>query len=371
MCGLPVPQAQAQQESVNNIMTKWLDKNFTAPSYARRPVSRRAVTKGVGSLVALGAMSATLGLSGCTQQKTSDAVLRTPETRFVNLPDYDFAPHYARVPSDFGPLRMHYVDEGPANADVILLLHGQGAWAYSYRAMIPPLVKAGYRVIAPDYVGFGRSDKLKQDQDYTYQSHVDWLRSFLHAKSFKNVTAFMYDWGGYFGLRVAAAEPALFNRLVLSNTQLPMANQGGMEWFIKFREKILSAPQFPMGKMVNRGCMNKLTPEEIAAYDAPYPDESYKTGPRRFPMILPTAPGDPTVADNKAAWKKLASWKKPVLTLFSEQTAKTAMGPEVFFKQIPGTQGQDHALLKAGFSIMEDQPQQLATRIIAFAGSES
>lgn len=348
-------------------MTKQQNDNPNTSHQTHLRPSRRTVSTGLGALAALGAVAT--ALSGCTEDKIPANVLRTPEDRFANLADYNFAPHYLDVPGDTGPLRMHYIDEGNRQADVILLLHGQGAWAYSYRTMIPLFTAAGYRVIAPDYIGFGRSDKLKREEDYSFQSHVDWLRSFLQSMSLKNVTAFMYDWGGYFGLRVAAETPELFDRLVLSNTQLPMADQDGMEWFLKFRERVLSAPEFPMGQMVNRGTLNKLTPEVIAAYDAPYPDESYKTGPRRFPMILPTTPEDPPVAANRAAWEKLKTWDKPVLTLFSEMTAKTAMGPEPFFEQIPGTQSQPHALLKAGFSIIEDQPAELASHILAFAGS--
>ncbi len=353
-------------------MTHMIKRKHDAPTthlLARSAPSRRAVATGIGAWAALGSMAAVL--SGCAEEKKTADVLRTPDERFANLADYNFAPHYMDVPSDMGPLRMHYIDEGDRGGDVILLLHGQGAWAYSYRTMIPIFTSAGYRVIAPDYIGFGRSDKLKREEDYSFQTHVDWLRAFLQSMQLKNVTAFMYDWGGYFGLRIAGETPELFDRLVLSNTQLPMADQGGMEWFLKFRERVLSAPEFPMGKMVNQGTINKLSPEIIAAYDAPYPDESYKTGPRRFPMILPTTPQDPPVAANRAAWEKLKTWKKPVLTLFSEMTAKTAMGPEPFFEQMPGTQGQPHALLKAGFSIIDDQPLELASRILAFANNKT
>jgi len=297
-------------------------------------------------------------------------VIRTPDERFENLPEYRFEPRYIELPDDdFAGLRMHYVDEGPREGAIIVLLHGQGCWSYIFRHMIPVLTAAGYRVIAPDFIGFGRSDKLPATGDYTFEKHIGWLRSFFRSLDFKDMTAYLFDWGGFFGLRLAAEQPQLFSRLALSNTQLPTGDSSGREWFIRWRTGQFALPVFPQGEMVNDGTRKELGAVTIAAYDAPYPDESYKTGPRRFPMILPISPDMDSVPENLAAWKSLAGWVKPVLTLFSADFKGTAMGPEKVLEHIPGTRGQAHELLEdAGFYIVEDKPRELAQSLLQFAG---
>jgi haloalkane dehalogenase len=301
----------------------------------------------------------------------SAGVLRTPDDRFAGLPDYPFAAHYVDVPdARFGALRMHYLDEGPRHAHPVLLLATQGCWSYIYRHVIPPLVAAGFRAIAPDYIGFGKSDKLPDTEDYSFQRHIDWNIAFLEALQLRGATGYLFDWGGFFGLRIAAERPDIFARLALSNTSLPHGDSPGKQWFLKWREEQFAKPRFPQGEMVDEGTHRALTPEIIAAFDAPYPDESYKTGPRRFPMILPISADDPASPANTAAWERLAAWTKPVLTLYSKDFQGTAMGPERVLAHIPGCRGQDHALLEdAGFYIVEDQPEELARRLIAFAGS--
>lgn len=296
--------------------------------------------------------------------------LRTPAERFRDLPGYAYAPHYVEVPDPlYGSLRMHYLDEGPRDGAVILLLHGQGGWSYAYRNFIAPLCAAGFRVIAPDYIGFGRSDKLRDPTHYTFQGHLDWLATFLDVLMLRGVTAYLFDWGGFFGLRLAAERPEFFGRIVLSNTTLPVGQGGGRDWFLKWREQQFALPEFPQGEMVNAGVARKLDRAIIVAYDAPYPDESYKTGPRRFPMILPIWPDDPASIANRAAWKQLGAWTRPVLTLFSQGLGGTSMGPEQIKAHIPGARGQPHALLgDAGFYIIEDQTAELVSRIAAFAG---
>ncbi|MEO7385744.1 MAG: haloalkane dehalogenase [Gammaproteobacteria bacterium] len=296
--------------------------------------------------------------------------LRTPESRFRNLPGFAFTPHYINVPdARCGTLRMHYLDEGGLEAPAVLLLHGQGCWSYLYRRMLPLLVQNGFRVIAPDYIGFGRSDKLPSTGDYTFQRHIDWLTAFLDALQVPPLTAFLFDWGGFFGLRIAAERPEFFARLVISNTMLPMGQGGGRDWFIKWREQQFALPRFPQGEMVNEGVVQKLAPETIAAYDAPYPDETYKTGPRRFPMILPIEEDDPAAIANRRAWERLAEWQKPVLALYSAAFAGSAMGPERLLAHLPGARGQNHALLPdANFYIVEDQGPELARRVAQFAG---
>jgi haloalkane dehalogenase len=298
-------------------------------------------------------------------------ILRTPEDRFTGLPEYGFEPHYVDIPDAvFGKLRMHYLDEGPANGHVIVLLHGQGCWAYIFRHMIPVIADAGFRVICPDFIGFGRSDKLPSTENYSFNRHIAWLKSFFAELQLSGTDAYMFDWGGYFGLRIAAEEPTLFDRIVLSNTQLPAGDSPGREWFINWRAEQFALPRFPQGGMVNEGSRKDLPVEIIAAFDAPYPDESFKTGPRRFPMILPISPDMDGVPENIAAWKKLANWTKPVLTVFSKDFEGTAMGPEKILQHIPGCRGQKHVLLKdAGFYIVEDKPIELARYITEFANS--
>lgn len=297
------------------------------------------------------------------------SILRTPDERFENLPGYDYQPHYVEVPDDrYDSLRMHYLDEGDPDAPVILLTPTQGSWVYIYREMIPILVDAGYRIVAPDYIGFGRSDKLPAEEDYTFQRHIDWLKSFLTQLEIENATGFLLDWGGFFGLRLAAEEPQYFARLVLLNTHLPTGDPSpGHEWFRNWRTEMLAKPVFPQGEMVNSGVVAKLTPEVIAAYDAPYPDERYKTGPRRFPMILPIEPNDPARPANLAAWEKLAEWDKPTLTLFAAMFIGTSMGSERLIEHMPGANGQPHAGLdNTSFYIVEDASEELAERVIAF-----
>ena len=297
------------------------------------------------------------------------APLRTPESRFAALPDYPFDPHYVELDDPhFGTLRMHYLDEGPRAGRPVLLLATQGCWSYIYRHMIPLLVAAGFRAIAPDYIGFGRSDKLPDTEDYTFQRHINWNTAFLDALALRDVTGYLFDWGGFFGLRIAAERPEIFARLALSNTSLPHGDSPGKQWFLQWRAEQFAKPRFPQGDMVNDGTHRELAPEIIAAFDAPYPDERYKTGPRRFPMILPISADDPASPANTRAWEQLASWTRPVLTLFSKDFQGTAMGPERILGHIPGCAGQAHALIEnAGFYIVEDQPEELARRLIAFA----
>lgn len=298
-------------------------------------------------------------------------ILRTPDERFSDLPDYAFVPHYAELPdAEFRQLRMHYVDEGPRDGDVVLCLHGQGCWSYIFRKMIPVLVGAGLRVIAPDFIGFGRSDKLPHTRDYTFQKHVDWLTAFLRHMKLRDINAYLFDWGGFFGLRIAAEHPDIFRTITLSHTNLPHGDSPGRGWFINWRAKQFALPKFPQGEMVNEGVHHKLDQAIINAFDAPYPDETYKTGPRRFPMILPISADDPASPPNTAAWEKLAEWRKPVLTLFSADFKGTAMGPERLLEHIPGCAGQNHCLLEgAGFYIVEDQPVELGRRVAELAGA--
>jgi haloalkane dehalogenase len=296
-------------------------------------------------------------------------ILRTPDARFEALTDFPFEPHYVEIEDpEFGALRVHYLDEGPADGHVVLLLHGQATWSYSYRNMIPPLTAAGYRVIVPDLIGFGRSDKPADWEAHTFQRHVDWLAATLEALNINGATGFLFDWGGYFGLPVAVAEPDRFSRLVLVTTTVPRGNSlPGAIWVAGWRRYILKPEVFPISGMVSDMTDKELDAQTLKGLDAPYPDESYKGGPRRMPMMIPATFLHPATAPNQKVWEELRSWDKPTLTLISEQLATRGFDPKVFHEQIPGTQGQPHEIYKdTGFFLIEENPQELAQKTIEF-----
>ena len=294
--------------------------------------------------------------------------LRTDDSQFEGLPDYSFAPHYLQVDdTEGGSLRVHYLDEGPRDAAPVLLMHGEPSWSYLYRHMIPPLLAAGHRVVAPDLIGFGRSDKPTEQADYTYQRHVDWMLSALQQLDLQNITLFCQDWGGLIGLRLLAAEPQRFARLVVGNTALPTGDQPMGPAFEGWREYSQTVEDFNAGRIVYGGTTSKLTEAEVAAYNAPYPDDSYKAGARRFPMLVPSTPDDPATIPNRAAWEVLRGLDIPVLTLFGADDKIMAGVEKVFQKLMPGAAGQDHQVLPdAGHFLQEDVGPELAKRINAF-----
>ncbi len=293
--------------------------------------------------------------------------LRTPDERFTGLADWPFAPHYLDIDSlDGGTLRLHYVDEGPRDGAVVLLLHGEPSWAYLYRKFIPILSALGYRVIAPDLIGFGRSDKPVERSDYTYERHVAWMNAWLAALDLHDITLFCQDWGGLIGLRMVAATPERFARLVIANTGLPTGH-GASEAFNQWLWFSQNVPELEIGKIINAGSTRELTPEEIAAYDAPFPDATYKAGARHFPTLVPVTPEHASVAENRAAWTVLEHFKKPVLTTFGDKDAVTAGGAQVFIERMPGAQGQPHTIIEGGgHFLQEDAPEQLCQLIDDF-----
>ncbi len=286
--------------------------------------------------------------------------LRTPDDRFASLPGYDFEPHYVEVDG----LRIHYVDEG--SGPVVLLMHGEPTWSYLYRKMIPLLVAAGLRAVAPDLVGFGRSDKPAKRTDYTYAKHVAWMWGFIEAAGLNDITVFGQDWGGLIGLRLVAEHPDRFARVVASNTGLPTGEAGMNEAFRRWREFSQTVPEMPIGAIIAGGCATvKLTPEEIAAYDAPFPDESYKEGARQFPVLVPATPDDPARADQERAWKSLATFDKPFLTAFGDSDAITRGADAQMQSVVPGAKGQPHTTIAGGgHFIQEDKPEEVARVII-------
>lgn len=295
-------------------------------------------------------------------------VLRTPDERFANLPDYPFAAHYMEVGSGETALRVHYIDEGPRDAAPILLLHGEPTWSYLYRKMIPPLVAAGHRVIAPDLVGFGKSDKPSEQGDYTYARHVAWMAQVLFdGLRLRAITLFGQDWGGLIGLRLVAAEPERFARVVMSNTGLPTGERPLSKAFLAWQKFSQTAPEFPVGALVNGGSQTTLSAAEIAAYDAPFPDDTYKSGARILPSLVPTSADDPSHHDNVQAWGVLERFERPFLCCFGDSDPITKGGDAVFTARVPGAANQPHVTIAGGgHFIQEDKGAELASLIIDF-----
>ncbi len=294
-------------------------------------------------------------------------VLRTPDDRFTGLQGYDFAPHYSEViDADTGAaLRIHRIDEGPADAAPVLLMHGEPSWSYLYRNFVGPLTAAGHRVIAPDLIGFGRSDKPAQRSDYTYECHVQWMSDWLSGLDLRDITLFCQDWGGLIGLRLVALHPDRFARLVIANTGLPIGT-GSSPGFDQWLQISQTIPNFPAGMIVNMGTSRELSAAEIAAYDAPFPDESFKEGARQFPMLVPVTAEHASVAENIAAWAVLEAFEKPVLTCFSDNDPVTKGGETVIKVRIPGATGQPHCIVPGGHFLQEDSPALLTRLIIDF-----
>jgi haloalkane dehalogenase len=291
------------------------------------------------------------------------SVLRTPEACFEGLADYPFAPHWQEIDG----LRMHYVDEGPREAAPVLMLHGEPTWSYLYRKMIPRFAAAGHRVIAPDLIGFGKSDKLSQIKDYSYQRHADWLRAFLAALDLRRITLICQDWGSLLGLRILPLEEARFDRLVVANGFLPTAERRVPLAFHLWKTFALHSPWFPVGRIVRAGCARGLSPEAQAAYDAPFPSADYLAGPRAFPRLVPVYHCNPAVPANRASWDALGRWTKPSLTLFGDRDPIMRGADRVLQRQIPGMRGQPHDVLaNAGHFIQEDAGEELADRVIAW-----
>lgn len=325
--------------------------------------------------------------------------VRTPDERFENLKDYSFSPNYTEVDdSEGGKLRMHYLDEGPKDGQVILCMHGQPSWSYLYRNMIPILTKAGYRCIAPDLVGFGKSDKPTSIDDYTYARHVEWVRQLLTNIGVKDMTLIGQDWGGLIGLRVVAENPDLFARVVVANSGLPTGAPIPEEMheaiYKKFDEtpglppqemmmKMASAtdgfgffywvqycakyPDFKVTDVIQPGDGNPFSDEEQHGYGAPFPDNSYMSGARKFPTLVPILPNNEAIPANKAAWEVFEKWEKPLITSFSNNDLVTAGGEKQFQDRVPGAKGQKHTTIDGGGHFLQDaRAAELSAVVIGF-----
>jgi haloalkane dehalogenase len=300
-------------------------------------------------------------------------VLRTPDERFANLHDFPFQPHYVEVDSGVGgKLRMHYVDEGPPDGDAVLLLHGEPSWSYLYRKMIPVLTDARLRVVAIDLVGFGRSDKPTRREDYTYAAHMDWTWSAIEAIGLTNINLVCQDWGGLIGLRLVGEHPERFARVVAANTSLPTGDHNPGKAFLAWRKFSQEVPVFPAAQIVNGATTSTLSPEAIAAYEAPFPDDRYMAGARQFPVLVPISPDDPAAAANRAAWEGLRQFERPFLCAFSDSDPITAGGDRPLRKLIPGAREQNHVtIVGGGHFLQEDKGRELADVVVDFIASTS
>lgn len=325
---------------------------------------------------------------------------RTPEERFAELADYSFAPHYQQVSdTEGGQLRIHYLDEGPPTGDVVLLMHGQPAWSYLYRHMIPLLVARGFRVLAPDLVGFGRSDKPTRMQDYTYARHIAWMSEWLTALDLQGITVFFQDWGSLIGLRLVTAFPERFVRVVLANGGLPAGtipaqhadalkqayetlpavpakelnarfrDRSGIPGFLYWRKFCAASPDLEIGNLMAAVSARPLSAAEKAAYSAPFPDQSYMAGARQFPSLVPVFHDDPEVEENKAAWDVLRRFDKPFMLAFADSDPVTAGGDKKFIAEVPGCEGVAHRTIEnAGHFLQQDQPGQCVQAILDICG---
>ena len=292
-------------------------------------------------------------------------VLRTPDARFEGLADWPFAPQYHTLTdADGTQMRLHYVDEGPRDGAPVLLMHGEPSWAYLYRHIISGLVARGHRVIAPDLIGFGRSDKPASRTDYTYERHVAWMSQWLTALDLKDLRLFCQDWGGLIGLRLVAAFPERFAGLVIANTGMPVGT-GMSDAFRAWLEFSQNVPVMPIGMIVNGGTTRDLSASEVAAYDAPFPDETFKEGARQFPTLVPITPEHGSVAENIAAWTVLEHFDKPVVTAFSDNDPVSKGGDVPIQARIPGAKGQPHVTLSGGHFLQEDCPNDIVEIIDA------
>ena len=321
---------------------------------------------------------------------------RTPDERFIDLVDYPFQPRYLQVgDTEGGELRIHYLDEGPANGQIILLMHGQPVWSYVYRHMIPLLVAAGFRVIAPDLVGFGRSDKPTQTEDYTYARHVTWMSDWLTQLDLNDITVFFQDWGSLIGLRLVTAFPERFAGGVLANGGLPAGmipqeyteplkaayptlavvkaeelnsrfrDTSGIPGFLYWRKFCAESADLDIGHLMKVISPTPMSAEVEAAFNAPFPDQSYMAGARRFPSLVPVLHDEPEVEENKAAWKVLEQFDKPFMCAFSDNDPVTAGGDKAFIKKVPGCSGVEHRTISpAGHFLQQDQPEQCVTAIL-------
>lgn len=291
-------------------------------------------------------------------------IIRTPDSRFADLKDYPFSPHYTEVEFQSARLRMHYVDEGPADAPPVLMLHGEPSWSYLYRHMIPPVVDGGHRVVAPDLVGFGKSDKPGRITDYSYASHLQWLTQFLDSVDLKDICLVCQDWGSLLGLRLVTAQPDRFRAVVIGNGFLPTGEHPVPMAFRLWKAFALYSPWFPIDRIVDMGSRRPLSGQEKKAYSAPFHNRRSKAGARAFPRLVPVSRENPEAKKNAEAWKVLEKWEKPFLTTFSSGDPIMRGGERYFKDRVPGADGLPHVILRGGHFLQEDSPGEFSAAIV-------
>ena len=309
-------------------------------------------------------MLITMSLNSLWAQEIRPDVLRTPDARFENLPGYNFEPHYVIIDG----YRIHYIDEGPSDGQVILMLHGEPSWSYLYRKMIPIFTEAGYRSIAPDLIGFGRSDKPTTMDVHTYQFHVDTQAALVEALDLTNVTFVGQDWGGLAGLRIVAENEDRFSRVAIANTGLPDPSVepigGAFMGWKRINQGMINTGDIDTGTLI---ATNTGDPSVKPAYDAPFPDPTYKAGPLIMPQRVPVTIDYPGAAENAAAWEVLKRWEKPFLTSFSDSDRITASWKDRFLEEVPGTRNQPHSTIEnAGHFLQEQKGEEWARLIVEF-----
>jgi len=293
-------------------------------------------------------------------------ILRTPSEKFENLKDWPYEAKYYVINSEYGDIRVHYIDEGSENIDTVLLIHGEPSWGYLYRHMVNPLVEKGKRVLVPDLPGFGKSDKLSLRDGYTYEKYVKWMSDWLVNLDFTNITLFGQDWGGLIGLRLATAYPDRFSKIIAANTFLPTGDYDPGEAFLKWKEYSQTVEDFHVGGIIKGGTVRDISQDIIEAYNAPFPDDTYKEAARQFPTLVPVTPDDPSSQVNRDAWEKLKEWDKPFLCAFSDSDPVMAGVDKAFIKLVPGTKDMPHTTIeRAGHFLQEDNPEDCVKAILS------
>ena len=293
-------------------------------------------------------------------------ILKNNNSDFENLNQWKYKPQYTSVETEYGEINIHYIDEGSENTNTVLLLHGEPTWGYLYRNFIDPLVEKGLRVIVPDLPGFGKSDKLSKREGYTYEKFVKWMDVWLNKIDLKNITFFGQDWGGLIGLRLVVNNQDRFDNIVLSNTGLPTGDRPLGEAFESWKNYSQTVENFHIGGIVKGGTVTEMSQETIDAYNAPFPDDSYKEAARQFPLLVPNSTDDPSYQNNVEAWEILKKWEKPLLCAFSDQDHIFKGVENTFIKHIPGAEGINHVQIQgAGHFLQEDKPEECVEAILS------